>query len=191
MTRARLEAFSDGVFAIILTIMVLELRPPHGTSLADLMTLSPKFWSYVMSFVYLAIYWNNHHHLMHSVREINGRVLWANTHLLFWLSLVPFTTAWLGEQHLAQIPVVTYGVVLLLSAVAYFILSRTLLSIHTADSELAKGLGRDWKGKMSVVAYLLALPLAFVSSWLALAIYAGTAVAWWVPDRRLERERKP
>ncbi|HEY7726238.1 MAG TPA: TMEM175 family protein [Anaeromyxobacteraceae bacterium] len=187
MTRNRLEAFSDGVIAIVITIMVLELRPPHGTGFQDLAPLVPKLLSYLLSFVFLAIYWNNHHHLMQAVQRVDGRVLWANVHLLFWLSLTPFVTAWVGEHHAAPLPVAAYGGVLLLSAVAYFLLTRALLALHPADSALARALGRDWKGKASVVAYAAAIPLAFASRWTAIAIYVAVAVAWWVPDTRFER----
>jgi len=187
MTRNRLEAFSDGVIAILITIMVLELRPPQGTELADLAPLAPRLLSYLLSFAFLAIYWNNHHHLMHAVERVDGRVLWANVHLLFWLSLTPFVTAWVGEHHAAPRPVAAYGAVLLLSAVAYFVLTRTLLALHGAGSRLALALGRDWKGKASVVAYALAIPLAFASRWMSIAIYVAVALAWWVPDRRIER----
>jgi uncharacterized membrane protein len=187
MTKNRLEAFSDGVIAILITIMVLELRPPHGHALDDLRPMIPKLASYLLSFVFLAIYWNNHHHLLHVVERIDGRVLWANVHLLFWLSLVPVATAWMNEAVGAPTPVAVYGGVLLLSGVAYFILTRALLALHPPDSRLAVALGADWKGKLSVVAYLVAVPLAFVSIWLAIAIYVGVAILWWVPDRRIER----
>jgi uncharacterized membrane protein len=187
MTRGRLEAFSDGVIAIILTIMVLELRPPHGTGLADLEPLLPKVLSYVLSYAYLAIYWNNHHHLMHAVERVDGRVLWANVNLLFWLSLIPFTTAWMGEHGAAAVPVAVYGAVLLLAAVAYFGLTRALLAVHAPDSKLARALGADWKGKASALAYAAALPLAFVHQALALAVYVGVAIVWLVPDTRFER----
>jgi len=187
MTRTRLEAFSDGVIAIIITIMVLELRPPHGTGLEDLWPLWPKVLSYLLSFLYVAIYWNNHHHLLHAVQRVDGRVLWANVHLLFWLSLFPFTTAWMGEHEAAAVPVAVYGAVLLLAALAYFLLTRALLRLHAVDSALARALGRDWKGKASVVAYAVAVPLALVSRWTALAIYTGVALVWFVPDRRFER----
>jgi uncharacterized membrane protein len=187
MTRGRLEAFSDGVIAIILTIMVLELRPPHGHALADLAPLLPKVLAYLMSFVFLGIYWNNHHHLMHAVERVSGRVLWANLHLLFWLSLVPFATAWMDEAGAEPEPVALYGVVLLLASVAYFVLTRALLAVHAPDSRLASALGADWKGKASVVAYLLAIPLAFVSCWLSIGIYVAVAVTWFVPDLRIER----
>ena len=187
MTRNRLEAFSDGVIAIIITIMVLELRPPHEASLVALRPLLPVFVSYVMSFVFIGIYWSNHHHLLQVVEHVNGRILWANLHLLFWLSLTPFATAWLGESGFASWPVALYGVVLLLSAIAYYILTVALLSIHSRESVLATALGRDFKGKISMVIYLVAIPLAFVNAWLAYAIYVLVAVMWLVPDRRIER----
>jgi uncharacterized membrane protein len=187
MTRNRLEAFSDGVIAIIITIMVLELRPPHGVALADLGPLAPKLLGYVLSFAFLAIYWNNHHHLLHAVQRVDGRVLWANVHLLFWLSLVPFVTAWMGEHGAAPAPVAAYGAVLLLSAVAYFLLTLALRRLHGADSALARALGADWKGKASVVAYVVAIPLAFTSRWAAVAIYVAVALVWLIPDRRIER----
>ena len=187
MTRNRLEAFSDGVIAIIITIMVLELRPPQGVGLADLGPLVPKILSYVLSFVFLAIYWNNHHHLLHAVQRVDGRVLWANVHLLFWLSLVPFVTAWMGEHGAAPATVAAYGAVLLLAAVAYFLLTLALRRLHGKDSVLARALGADWKGKASVVAYAAAIPLAFVDRWAAVAIYVTVALVWLVPDRRIER----
>jgi uncharacterized membrane protein len=187
MTRNRLEAFSDGVIAIIITIMVLELRPPHDISVAALRPLLPVFVSYVMSFIFVGIYWSNHHHLLHAVEHVNGGVLWANLHLLFWLSLVPFVTAWLGESGFAPWPAACYGIVQLLAGIAYYILTRALLSIHSRESVLATALGRDFKGKISVVIYLLAIPLAFVKAWLACAIYVLVAVMWLVPDRRIEK----
>ena len=187
MTRTRLEAFSDGVVAIIITIMVLELRPPHGTALEDLWHLWPKGLSYLLSFVIVAIWWNNHHHLFHAVQRVDGLVLWANVHLLFWLSLFPFATAWMGEHEAAPTTVAVYGAVLLSAAVAYFLLTRALLRLHPEDSHLARALGADWKGKASAGAYAVAIPLAFVSRWASLAIFAGVAVVWWVPDRRIER----
>jgi uncharacterized membrane protein len=194
MTRGRLEAFSDGVIAIILTIMVLELRPPHGTAFADLGPLWPKLLSYLLSYVNVAIYWNNHHHLMHAVERVNGKVLWANMALLFWLSLIPFATAWMGEQAPAPATVAVYGAVLLASGTAYFVLTRVLLAIHAEDSPLARALGADWKGKVSVLVYAVGLPVAFVSPWLSLAGIVGVAILWLVPDRRfervLERERR-
>lgn len=182
-----MEAFSDGVIAIIITIMVLELRAPHDPHLSALRPLSPVFLSYALSFIFIGIYWSNHHHLLHAVDHVDGRVLWANLHLLFWLSLTPFATAWVGESRFAPQPVAVYGVVLLFSAISYYILTRALLSIHAADSVLASALGRDFKGKISVVIYLIAIPLAFVSAWLAYGIYVLVAVMWLVPDRRIER----
>jgi uncharacterized membrane protein len=187
MTRGRLEAFSDGVIAIIITIMVLELRPPDGVSLEVIRPLAPKMCGYVLSFVFVAIYWNNHHHLMHVVERINGKVLWANMHLLFWLSLVPVVTAWMGDQRAAPLTVAVYGAVLLLSGVAYFILARALLAIHAPDSHLAKALGRDWKGKVSVVVCGVAIPVAFVERWISIALYVTVALTWLVPDTRIER----
>jgi uncharacterized membrane protein len=186
MTRGRLEAFSDGVLAIIITIMVLELRPPHGTTWEDLHPLLPKFLSYVLSFVFLAIYWNNHHHLFHVVRQVDGRVLWANMHLLFWLSLIPFVTAWMGESF-AVSPVAAYGSVLLCAAIAYYILTLTLLARHGADSPLAAALGRDFKGKVSIALYVVGIASAFVHPPMACAIYVFVALMWLVPDQRMER----
>ena len=187
MGRGRLEAFSDGVLAIIITIMVLELKAPHGAGLSDLRPLIPVFLSYVLSFVYVGIYWSNHHHLLHAVSQVNGRILWANLHLLFWLSLIPFATAWMGENNFAAWPVAFYGGVLLSAAVAYFILAHVLVSQHGRDSALAKALGKDVKGKASVVCYAAAIPLSFVSPLLACALYVLVAVMWLVPDRRIER----
>ena len=182
-----MEAFSDGVLAIIITIMVLELKAPHGAGPADLRPLIPVFLSYVLSFVFIGIYWNNHHHLLHAVSHVSGRILWANLHLLFWLSLIPFVTGWMGENHFAAWPVALYGVVLLFAAIAYFILARVLISYHGQDSALAKALGRDIKGKVSVVFYAAAILLSFVNSWLACALYVLVAVMWLIPDRRIER----
>jgi uncharacterized membrane protein len=186
MGKGRLEAFSDGVLAIIITIMVLELKVPHGVDLTALGSLLPVFLSYVLSFIYVGIYWSNHHHLLHAIRHVNGRILWANLHLLFWLSLVPFATGWMGENHFAAWPVALYGVVLLFAAIAYFILARVLISFHGRDSTLAKAIGNDFKGKVSVVLYALAIPLAFVSAWLACGLYVLVAVMWLIPDRRIE-----
>ena len=186
MSKGRLEAFSDGVLAIIITIMVLELKIPQKADVADLLPVVPVFLSYALSFVFLGIYWNNHHHLFQAVKRVNGRVLWANLHLLFWLSLTPFVTGWMGEHEFASWPVALYGVVLFLSAVAYFVLTRALLSLHGEDSVLAAALGRDFKGKISIVMYLFAIPLAFVNSWLAGALYVLVAIMWFVPDRRIE-----
>lgn len=187
MGKGRLEAFSDGVIAIIITIMVLEMKVPHGADLAALRPLIPIFLSYVLSFVYVGIYWNNHHHLLQAVRQVNGRTLWANLHLLFWLSLFPLATAWMGENHFAALPVAVYGVVLLLAASAYFILTRTLISHHGKDSALATAVGRDFKGKISVVIYAVAIPLAFVKPWLACALYVMVTLMWLIPDRRIEK----
>jgi uncharacterized membrane protein len=191
MSRNRMEAFSDGVIAIIITIMVLELRAPHDPHLSALKPMLPVFLSYAMSFIFIGIYWSNHHHLLHAVEHVDGGVLWANLHLLFWLSLTPFATAWVGESRFAPQPVAVYGVVLLLSGVSYYILTRVLLSIHPEDSVLANALGRDFKGKISMVIYLIAIPLAFVRGWLAYAIYMFVAVMWLVPDRRIERTLAP
>ncbi|MBD2679076.1 MULTISPECIES: TMEM175 family protein [Nostoc] len=187
MGKGRLEAFSDGVIAIIITIMVLEIKVPHGTDLAALRPLIPIFLSYVLSFIYLGIYWNNHHHLLQSIRHVNGRILWANLHLLFWLSLIPFVTGWMGENQFASIPAALYGTVLMLNAMAYFILTRTLISHHGSDSTLAIAVGKDFKGKVSVVIYAVAIPLAFLNSWLACALYTLVAVMWLIPDRRIEK----
>lgn len=187
MGKGRLEAFSDGVIAIIITIMVLEIKVPHGTDLAALRPLIPIFLSYILSFIYIGIYWNNHHHLLQSVRHVNGRILWANLHLLFWLSLIPFVTGWMGENQFASIPAAVYGTVLMLNAIAYFILTRTLISHHGNDSTLAIAVGRDFKGKVSVVIYAVAIPLAFLNSWLACILYVLVAVMWLIPDRRIEK----
>jgi uncharacterized membrane protein len=187
MTTNRMEAFSDGVIAIIITIMVLELRPPHDTSLAGLRPLIPVLGSYVMSFIYLGIYWNNHHHLLHITQHIDGRALWANLHLLFWLSLVPFVTAWMGENHFSQWPVALYGAVLLLSAIAYTILVRALLGAP-GNELLASALGSDFKEKISMVIYIVGILLSFVSPWIGLAVYVAVAVMWLIPDRRIERK---
>ncbi len=187
MTKGRLEAFSDAVIAIIITIMVLELKVPQETDLAALRPLVPVFLSYGLSFVFLGIYWSNHHHLLQAIRQVDGRVLWANLHLLFWLSLIPFVTGWVGEHHVAAWPAALYGVVLFFAAVAYFILTRALLALHGRDSVLATALGRDFKGKISVLFYVVAIPLAFVSVWLAFAVYVLVAVIWLVPDPRIEK----
>ena len=187
MTKGRMEAFSDGVIAIIITIMVLELKVPHGADLGALRPLLPVFSSYALSFVYLAIYWNNHHHLLHAASRVSGAILWANLHLLFWLSLVPFVTHWMGETRFAPAPTAVYGVVLLLAAIAYWILQGRILASEGCDSVLAAALGRDLKGKISPVLYLIAIGVAFVQEWLAGAIYVLVALMWLVPDRRIER----
>ena len=187
MTKSRLEAFSDGVIAIIITIMVLELKVPHGEDFATLAPLWPVFLCYVLSFAYVAIYWNNHHHMLHTLHKVNGPILWANLHLLFWLSLFPFTTGWMGENHFAPGPTALYGVVLLMAAVAYYILQSLIIESQGEDSLLKRAVKGDWKGKLSPALYLLAICAAFVSQWLSLAIYASVAVIWFVPDRRIER----
>jgi uncharacterized membrane protein len=185
--KGRVEAFSDGVIAILITIMVLELRAPHEPSLAALRQLTPVFLSYVLSFIYLGIYWNNHHHLFQAVQQVDGRALWANMLLLFWLSLVPFVTGWMGETHFAPVPVAAYGVVLLFAALAYTILVRVLIAIHGSDSVLATAIGSDSKGKLSLALYLAAVLLSFVIPWLACAIYIAVAIIWLVPDQRIEK----
>ncbi len=186
MGKTRLEAFSDGVLAIIITIMVLEMKVPHGAELAALQPLIPVLLSYVLSFVYLGIYWNNHHHLIHAARHVNGSIMWANLHLLFWLSLIPFTTGWMGENHFEPWPVALYGTVLLFAGIAYFMLTRTLIAGHDSDSTLAMSIGRDMKGKLSLAVYAAAIPLSFVRPWIACAFYVLVAIMWLVPDRRIE-----
>jgi uncharacterized membrane protein len=187
MHKGRLEAFSDGVLAIIITIMVLELRAPHGAALRELRPLVPVFLSYLLSFVYVGIYWNNHHHMLQASSSINGPAMWANLHLLFWLSLIPFSTDWMGETHFASTPAAAYGLNLLLAAIAYTILARTLVRHHGRDSTLARALRTDFKGKLSMVLYAVGVGLALVTPWAACALYAGVAVMWLVPDRRIER----
>jgi uncharacterized membrane protein len=187
MSKSRLEAFSDGVIAIIITIMVLELAVPHEADLAVLRPLIPVFLSYVLSFVFLGIYWNNHHHLLQVAQRVNGPILWANLHLLFWLSLIPFVTGWMGENDFAAWPVALYGTVMLFAGFAYFLLSRALMALHGQDSTLVRALGRDFKGKVSLVFYAVAIPLSFVTSWLACGLYVVVAVIWLVPDRRIEK----
>jgi uncharacterized membrane protein len=187
MEKDRLAAFSDGVVAIIITIMVLELKVPHGASWSDLAGVLPVFLSYVLSFVYVAIYWNNHHHLLYTVDKIDGLVLWANMHLLFWLSLTPFATAWMGENHFAELPTAIYGVALLMPAVAYYLLQKAILRREGEDSRLARALGRDIKGKISPVLYVTAIGLSFVDPLIAGGIYVFVAVMWLIPDRRIER----
>ena len=190
MTKGRLEAFTDGVIAILITIMVLELKVPEGTDWGSLRHLIPVFLTYVLSWLFLGIYWNNHHHLFHACDRINGKVLWANLHILFWLSLVPFTTGWMGENHLAALPTAVYGFVLLMAAIAYTILQNLLVAHHGPGSRLAEALGGDTKGKLSLVLYLCAIPLAFVNEWIADALYVAVALTWLVPDPRIEAKLK-
>ena len=187
MKANRLEAFSDGVLAIIITIMVLELKVPHAVELAALKPVLPVLSSYVLSFIYLGIYWNNHHHLFQATEEVSGGILWANLYLLFWLSLFPFTTAWMGENHLAAIPTAIYGFVLLMAAIAYYVLERAIIAKQGRESILAVAIGKDWKGKLSPVLYFAAIPLAFASSWIASGVYVFVALLWLIPDRRIER----
>ena len=187
MGKGRLEAFSDGVIAIIITIMVLELKVPHGDDLNSLKPLLPVFLSYILSFVNIALYWNNHHHMMFAVHHINGKVLWANTHLLFWLSLIPFTTAWMGENHFATWPIALYGIILMMAGIAYYILAHTLMRLHGRDSTLARALGKDQKGIISVVIYAVAIPVAFLNSRVSLTMYAMVAAMWLIPDSRIEK----
>lgn len=187
MGTGRLEAFSDGVFAIIITIMVLELKVPHDTDLNALRPLIPVFGSYVLSFVFIGIYWNNHHHMLHAAGKVNGRILWANLHLLFWLSLFPFVTGWMGEHCFESLPVALYGTVLLLAGLAYYVLARTLAAHHGKDSKLAQAIGKDTKGIASLVIYATAVPLAFVNSWIAFTMYVVVALIWFIPDPRIER----
>ena len=186
MGKTRMEAFSDGVIAIIITIMVLEMKVPHGADFAAIKPLLAVFLSYVLSFIYIGIYWNNHHHMVHTVKEVSAGMLWANLHLLFWLSLLPFVTGWMGENHFAALPIALYGVVLLMAAVAYFILQKTIITSQGANSVLAKAVGRDIKGKLSLLAYLSAIIIANFCPWLAATLYALVALMWLVPDRRIE-----
>lgn len=187
MGKGRLEAFSDGVLAIIITIMVLEMKVPHGTGLEALRPLLPVFLSYVLSFVYIAIYWNNHHHMLHTVRHVRGAVLWANMHLLFWLSLVPFVTGWMGENSFASTPTAVYGAIMLMAAIAYWVLQSAIMRTQGADSTLRRAVGRDWKGKVSPLLYALAIVLAPFARWVSLGLYVVVALIWLVPDRRIER----
>ena len=187
MGKGRLEAFSDGVLAIIITIMVLEMKVPHGTTLASLKPLLPVFISYILSFIYVGIYWNNHHHMLHAARHINGKTLWANTHLLFWLSLIPFVTGWMGENNFSTIPVVLYGVVLLMAGIAYYILAHNLAGVHGKDSTLAEAIGKDRKGILSVLILAIGIGLSLINSVLGLIIYALIAVIWFIPDTRFEK----
>ena len=186
MGKSRLEAFSDGVIAIIITIMVLELKVPHGESIDALVPLIPVFLSYVLSFVYVGIYWNNHHHMLHTVHKVTGPMLWANLHLLFWLSLFPFVTGWMGENHFAAAPSAVYGAVLLMAAIAYWVLQQLIIASQGPDSLLKKAVGSDWKGKLSPLIYVIAIPTAFWSHWISQALYVLVALVWLVPDRRIE-----
>jgi uncharacterized membrane protein len=186
MERGRLEAFSDGVIAILITIMVLELKIPHGADWESLRPLLPVFLTYVLSFIYLGIYWNNHHHMLYVTDQINGKILWANMHLLFWLSLIPFTTGWMGENHFAPLPTAVYGSVLLAAAIAYYILQQTIIAQQGANSKLKAAVGHDIKGKISPLVYLVAIPLAFFHEWLSDALYVLMALVWLIPDRRIE-----
>lgn len=187
MQKGRLEAFSDGVIAIIITIMVLEMKVPHGSDIETIKPLLPIFLSYLMSFIFIGIYWNNHHHMLHAVKRVTGNILWANLHLLFWLSLVPFVTGWMGENHFTSLPVAFYGFVLLMSGIAYFILSRALIKIHGDNSTLAVALGDDMKGKISVIVYILAIPIAFIDPRISMVFYILVAILWFIPDRRIEK----
>jgi uncharacterized membrane protein len=187
MNKGRLEAFSDGVIAILITIMVLELRTPRGSALSDLLPLLPTFLTYALSFVFLGIYWNNHHHLLHAASSINGGILWANVHLLFWLSLVPFVTGWMGENQFAAVPTAAYGIVLLLAAIAYYVLQSRIVKAEGKHSKLAKALGSDIKGRVSPLLYIAAVPMAFVLTWVSDVIYVVVALMWLVPDTRIER----
>ncbi len=187
MNKNRLEAFSDGVLAIIITIMVLELKVPHGTELSALVPLLPVFLSYLLSFIYVGIYWNNHHHMLHATHHVSGGVLWANLHLLFWLSLIPFVTGWMGENHFAAVPTAMYGGILLMSAIAYYILQRVILAANGKDSILAQAVGRDWKSMISPVLYICGIVMAFYIEWMAGFFYAFVALMWLVPERRIEK----
>lgn len=188
MNKGRLEAFSDGVIAILITIMVLELKVPHGTDFGALKPLLPVFLSYVLSFIYVGIYWNNHHHMLQATRHINGAILWANLHLLFWLSLVPFTTGWMGENHFASLPTAVYGANLLAAGIAYYVLQSLIIKEQGENSELKRAIGSDFKGKISPVIYIAAIILAFVNEWIADALYVSVALMWLIPDRRIERK---
>lgn len=186
MGKERLLAFSDGVFAIIITIMVLEMRVPHGDSISALQPLLPIFISYVLSFINIAIYWNNHHHMFQAVHQINGKILWANVHLLFWLSLFPFVTGWMGENHFSTWPVALYGMVSFMAGLAYYFLARSLVTIHGKDSILGIAIGKDWKGKISLVIYAAGIGLSFINSWLGVTMYVLVAAMWFIPDKRIE-----
>lgn len=187
MNKSRFEAFSDGVIAIIITIIVLEMKVPHGESVDALLPVVPVFLSYILSFIYLGIYWNNHHHMLHTTSAVTGSMLWANLHLLFWLSLIPFTTGWMGENHFAPAPVALYGLVLLLAAIAYRILQQLIIASQGQESVLKKAIGSDWKGRLSLIVYAAAIPMAFVSRWISLALYLFVALSWLIPDKRIEK----
>lgn len=187
MGTGRLEAFSDGVIAIIITIMVLELKVPQGEGFGVLKPLLPVFLSYVLSFLYVGIYWNNHHHMLHTLKHVNGKVLWANLYLLFWLSMFPFVTGWMGENHFAKLPTAVYAFVLLMAAIAYLILSRAIISTEGKDSPLAKAIGKDHKGNISIFLYAISIPLSFTYNWIAQCIFALVAIMWLIPDRRIEK----
>jgi uncharacterized membrane protein len=187
MGKNRLEAFSDGVIAVIITIMVLEMKVPHGESVEALTPVIPVFLSYVLSFAYIGIYWNNHHHMLHTVQKVSGPILWANLHLLFWLSLVPFATGWMGENHFAALPTALYGVALLMPAIAYFVLQQVIIASQGPSSVLKRAIGGDWKGKAPPILYAIAIPAAFWSRWVSLSLYVLVALIWFVPDRRIER----
>jgi len=191
MSKGRLEAFSDGVIAIIITIMVLELKVPHGDRVHDLAPLLPTFLSYVLSFLYVGIYWNNHHHLLHACTAVTGAMLWANLHLLFWLSLFPFTTGWMGENHFTAVPTALYAAVLLMAAIAYLVLQQTIIRAQGQDSVLKKAIGRDWKGKLSTLVYVVAILATFRSPRIAQAILVLAALVWLIPDRRIEKRLAP
>ncbi len=188
MGKGRVEAFSDGVMAIIITVMLLEIKVPHGDELNLLKPVVPVFISYILSFIYLGIYWNNHHHMMHSVQHVNGKVLWANTHLLFWLSLIPFATGWMGENNFTKWPVILYGTILLMCGVAYYILSQTLIGLHGKNSTIANAIGSDKKGKLSVVIYAFAIASSFINPWIGMALYTIVAAMWIIPDKRVEKK---
>ena len=191
MGKGRVEAFSDGVMAIIITVMLLEIKVPHGDELNLLKPVVPVFISYILSFIYLGIYWNNHHHMMHSVQHVNGKVLWANTHLLFWLSLIPFATGWMGENNFTKWPVILYGTILLMCGVAYYILSQTLIGLHGKNSTIADAIGSDKKGKLSVAIYAFAIALSFINPWIGMALYTIVAAMWIIPDKRIEKKLMP
>jgi len=190
MNKTRLEAFSDGVIAILITIMVLELKTPGGTDWRSLQLLAPKLVSYITSFIYIAIYWNNHHHMFHTVKHVTGAILWSNAHLLFWLSLVPFVTGWAGESHFAELPVAAYSFVLLMAGIAYFILSKTIIAVHGKDSVLSVAVGKDLKGIISMIGYAVAVPLSFIYTTSSIGIIIAIAFLWLIPDRRIEKRVK-